>query len=79
MEAPTDADLLAHRLSDRIDELARALAAAGASDADRCRLLESAAMAAMHAVSLEALTAYEPPAPRRAAGVRPPRRLSRAA
>jgi hypothetical protein len=61
----TDGDTLALRLSARIDELASSLAAAGPIGAEGMRLLESAALAAMHAVALEELSRVEPvPRPR---------------
>ena len=53
----TRADVLAYRLSSRIDDLARALARAGAEPAASMRLLELAAVAAVHAVGLTELTA----------------------
>ncbi|HET8607826.1 MAG TPA: hypothetical protein VFL66_12470 [Gaiellaceae bacterium] len=58
------ADAVAYRMSSHIDGLARALAGAGADEADASRLLELAALAAMHAVTL-AEVAAEPPAPAR--------------
>lgn len=59
-------DAVAHRLSGHIDELARALAQARAPEPEAARLLELAALAAMHAVTLAELGADEPeePAPR---------------
>jgi hypothetical protein len=57
------ADATAHRLTSRIDDLARALARAGASPEDSSRLLELAAIAAMHAVSLAEVSAVRPGRP----------------
>ena len=59
-------DAVAHRMSSHIDELARALAAAGARQEDSSRLLELAALAAMHAVTLAEFSS-EPPEPLRQA------------
>ena len=47
-------------VTDRIDALAGALRAAGVSDEQVSRILASAATAAMHAVTLDALLAEEP-------------------
>jgi len=58
-------DALACRLGAEIDALSRALAAAGVGGEAAARLLESAALAAMHAVSLEALAEAPPERPRR--------------
>jgi hypothetical protein len=55
-----DGDTLALRLSAQIDELARALSAAGPIGPDGLRLLESAAIAAMNAVSLDELSRVVP-------------------
>jgi len=74
-----NADVLALRLSAEIDELASALAAAGPLGDGALRLLESAAVAAMHAVSLEELRREEAEAPRQAAEPAPVRPLRRAA
>jgi hypothetical protein len=49
-------DVVAVRLSAQIDGLARALTAAGAPADASARLLELAAVAALHAVSLAELT-----------------------
>jgi hypothetical protein len=48
---------------DRIDALAAALRAAGVPDEQASRLLASAATAAMHAVTLDAVLEQRPPAP----------------
>ncbi len=50
-------------VTDRIDALAGALRAAGVSDDQVSRILASAATAAMHAVTLDALLAEEPAQP----------------
>ncbi|MGZ4388583.1 MAG: hypothetical protein ACXVZL_04300 [Gaiellaceae bacterium] len=76
-------DAVAHRMSGHIDGLARALAAAGAPAEETSRLLELAALAAMHAVTLVEVAA-EPPEPVRRAAPAPvavsqPARLSAAA
>jgi hypothetical protein len=47
-------DITAVRLTGQIDDLAQALARAGVSLAERARLLELAALAAMQAVVLDA-------------------------
>jgi hypothetical protein len=54
---------IAHRLAARLEELARACERAGAPREPVARLLESASVATMHAVSLELLTSE------RAAGI----------
>jgi hypothetical protein len=75
----TRAEALAFRLGGQIDELSRALAAAGATGPESMRLLESAALAAMHAVSLEALAGLGPEPVRKAEPARARLRLQRAA
>jgi hypothetical protein len=64
-------DVVALRLAERIDELSRALARAGVAPDASAQLLELAAVAAMHAVSLDALSAPAP-APSRRLRVAPP-------
>jgi hypothetical protein len=59
----TGEDRVAQRLAARLEELARACERAGAPREPVGRLLESASVATMHAVSLELLTAE------RAAGI----------
>ncbi len=59
-------DAVAHRMSGHIDGLARALAAAGAPAEETSRLLELAAIAAMHAVTLAEVAAEPPERARRA-------------
>jgi non-ribosomal peptide synthetase component F len=54
------ADSTARTLTDKLDALAAALAAAGVSPEQSAALLASAATAAMHAVTLDAL--HERPA-----------------
>jgi hypothetical protein len=49
-------DLTARRLTLRLEELARALERAGARPVAATRLLESASVATMHAVSLDLVT-----------------------
>ncbi len=56
-------DSVAQRLSSHIDELARALARAGAPQAESSRLLELAALATMHAVALTEVAADVDPLP----------------
>ena len=72
-------DVLALRLSAEIDALAASLAAAGPLGEDALRLLEAAAVAAMHAVSLEELRNDAPEPGRRAAEQSTVRALRRAA
>jgi hypothetical protein len=50
------AELTARRLARRLDELTHAVRAAGVSREAGARVLESAAVATMHAVSLDLLT-----------------------
>ena len=50
-------------VSERIDALAAALRKAGVSNEQISRLLVSAASAAMHAVTLDAILSEPPPAP----------------
>ena len=52
----TGEERIAHRLAARLEELARACERAGAPREPVARLLESASVATMHAVSLELLT-----------------------
>jgi hypothetical protein len=54
--AAARSDLTARRLALRLEELARALELAGAPGGAAARLLESASVATMHAVSLELVT-----------------------
>lgn len=53
-------DVVAVRLTSQIDELSQSLSRAGVPLAERARLLEIAALAAMQAVTLEASHATEP-------------------
>ena len=64
------ADAVAQRMSNHIDGLARALAAAGAPAEATARLLELAALATMHAATLVEVAA-EPPERFRGAAVEP--------
>ena len=50
-----DIDERARRLSERVDALGRALGAAGVDSQTASRLLEAAATAALHALTLELL------------------------
>ena len=52
----------AERLAARLDDLASSLARSGAPPAEAQRLLESASLATLHAVSLDLLTASHQPA-----------------
>ncbi|HSP70958.1 MAG TPA: hypothetical protein VLN26_01235 [Gaiellaceae bacterium] len=84
LERETAADAVARRLTSHIDGIARALAATGAPQEESSRLLELAAMAAMHAVTLAEVAAEPPERARRAApappaAARQPPRLSAAA
>jgi hypothetical protein len=54
--AAARSDLTARRLALRLEELAIALERAGAPESSAARLLESASVATMHAVSLELVT-----------------------
>jgi hypothetical protein len=67
-------------VTDRIDALAAALRAAGVSPDQASRVLSSAATAAMHAVTLDALLDVAPaPAPKASAEAPPVRQPARIA
>lgn len=81
-----DLDERSRRLGDRVDALARALSAAGVDADTAARLLETAATAALHALTLELL--LEPaaapasetgPAPVERLPAEPPLRVAAAA
>jgi hypothetical protein len=65
------AERLAARLTGQIDELGRSLERAGVPLAERARLLEAAAVAAMRAVTLEATSGRSSEEPAEPAPVTP--------
>jgi hypothetical protein len=67
----------ARLLAARLDELARALELAGVPAAASARLLETASVATLHAVTLDLLSAEQAPAARPAAAERQPETAAR--